>query len=646
MDENYLDSLLDEFSLDREIDDTIEDELDHEMAEEKKRHNEKNEVSLDDMFNMDLEQDADSSLLDADLDFSEDQIKELDELDDLADMDMDNLNFDDIDFNDLDMTKLDDVEDGNIDGLLKDFDGELQIPDSFDEQTKEEKPETAPAEETALEKDGPAAQQEVSLTENLNEDAFDTDEFLNNLLDDGDKGASEEDIPDISEPEHIAEEPKEESSGQDGTEEGQAEEEEMSLEDLLAESMQFEEDYKEELGEEQPEGQENTEEQDKGQENAEEQGAEDSEDAFPEMESLDDLFSMLDLDDPEQEGTAEETDGQDQADNGGDQEESVEDILNDIDEMEEADTPKKKKGLMEILFGEPDEDDELSEEELQAIEAKKAAKKAKKQAAKEAKAEKAEAAKAEKELKNGQKKKNNEEKKRVKAEKKAKRKAEEKANAEPEKPLNRPMVIFIFSMFLGGTALFYLASNNFDYTLAIENATKYFSRQKYHSAYDEIKGVDVREKDQELKDRIYTVMYVERLYESYLNNIEMGRQEKALDSLLRGVDKYYEHYEEAAELGITSDLDYSFNQIRTILETQYGITVEQAVAINDLEDYEYVQTIQGYVQAHPVSGTGTAGKTGETQAEAENEEPQPENEESQQDNEGQTEAQQKEEVEQ
>ena len=129
----------------------------------------------------------------------------------------------------------------------------------------------------------------------------------------------------------------------------------------------------------------------------------------------------------------------------------------------------------------------------------------------------------------------------------------------------------------------------------IERAANYFANQKYRKAFDEIVGVEVKEKDEELKDRIYTVMYVERLYESYLNNEELNRPEKALDSLLRGVDKYYEHYEEAEQLGVTSDLDYSFNQIKTMLNEKYGITVEQAVEINAMENYDYVQFIQSVV---------------------------------------------------
>ena len=118
--------------------------------------------------------------------------------------------------------------------------------------------------------------------------------------------------------------------------------------------------------------------------------------------------------------------------------------------------------------------------------------------------------------------------------------------------------------------------------------------QKYRKAYDEIKGVDGKEKDQELKDRIYTVMYVERLFESYENNIALGRNKKALDSLLRGVSKYYEYYDDAQELDIVSDLDFSFAQIQNALQQNYGITLERALEINELDDYEYMKTVSAY----------------------------------------------------
>lgn len=575
MDENYLDNLLNEISLDKEIDHNVEDELDHQLHKEKVKRQEAASVSRDDMFDMDLEQDASSDNLDTDVHFTEDQMNELDNLDNLADLDIGDLDFSDIDFDDLDVTKLDSLEDDpDLDALLKEFDGDLEIPDHFDEDITDKKdtkqvddtetPEDlaammeddvsviAPEDKTAT--DEPQDKNEPSEEEAL----FNADQFLDGLLNDEESEQAEQSpIVDLDEKENV-EKPEE------------------VVPDQIDDMMNMQEDRTDDPAKDEKE--------------------------TGESDDLDDLFSLLDLEDNHAD-TAITTENVEQTNKENavtDTEETgTRSELDDIEEVSEK-KDKPKKSLMTILFGEPDEEDELSPEELEAQESAKAAKKAKKEAAKKEKEEKKAAAKAEKDAKASEKKKSQEEKKRVRAVKKAERKQEEAKNAEPEKPLNRPAVIFIFTLFLGGTFLFYLATNNFNYTVAIQKATTYFENQKYHSAYDEIKGVEVKEKDQELKDRIYTVMYVERLYESYQNNLELGRQKKALDSLLRGVDKYYEYYEEAQQLGIVSDLDYSFAQIQNALQDNYGITVEQAVAMNQMESYEYVQAIDQYVTEQEV----------------------------------------------
>lgn len=575
MDENYLDNLLNEISLDKEIDHNVEDELDHQLHKEKVKRQEAASVSRDDMFDMDLEQDASSDNLDTDVHFTEDQMNELDNLDNLADLDIGDLDFSDIDFNDLDVTKLDSLEDDpDLDALLKEFDGDLEIPDHFDEDITDKK-DAKQVDDTEITEDSTgmmennvsviapedktATDESQDKNESSEEEAlFNADQFLDGLLNDEESEQAEQ------------------SPIVDLDEKGNVEKPEEVAPDQIDDMMNMQEDRMDDPAKDEKETEES--------------------------DDLDDLFSLLDLEDNRVD-TAITTENGEQTNNENavtDTEETgTRSELDDIEDVSEK-KDKPKKSLMTILFGEPDEEDELSPEELEAQESAKAAKKAKKEAAKKEKEAKKAAAKAEKDAKAGEKKKSQEEKKRVRAVKKAERKQEEAKNAEPEKPLNRPAVIFIFTLFLGGTFLFYLATNNFNYTVAIQKATTYFENQKYHSAYDEIKGVEVKEKDQELKDRIYTVMYVERLYESYQNNLELGRQKKALDSLLRGVDKYYEYYEEAQQLGIVSDLDYSFAQIQNALQDNYGITVEQAVAMNQMESYEYVQAIDQYVTEQEV----------------------------------------------
>ena len=56
MDENYLDNLLNEISLDKEIDHNVEDELDNQLHREKVERQESTNPSRDDKSDMDVEQ--------------------------------------------------------------------------------------------------------------------------------------------------------------------------------------------------------------------------------------------------------------------------------------------------------------------------------------------------------------------------------------------------------------------------------------------------------------------------------------------------------------------------------------------------------------------------------------------------------------
>ena len=528
MDENYLDNLLNEISLDKELDHKIEDELDSQMLNEK-HLKQQSRIDGKDAFSMDLEQDAGQIKNAEDLRFSEEQIDELDQLEHLADMDIGNVDFSDIDFEDVDVTKLDDIQQSDLDDILKEFEGDLEIDDFYNKTSSEEPQSDKSSSEAEY---SPDMMEEISSNDlmnghndNLNEDTFNTDQFLDSLL--GESNHTEGNNQLSVELEN--------SNG--------------SVEDTL--------------------------DKDNVKDNLE--GEEDI---------LNDLISSFDINDMMSDGNqGVEANDKLQNASGMNIGKETEDVSD-----EEKSIEKKKNKFMQILFGDPDEDDELSEEELAEIEAKKAAKKAKKQAAKEAKKEKAAIAKEKKTLKTKQ----NNEKKKLKAERRSQQQALEET--EPEKKLNKCAVVFIFSIFLGGIFILYIGINHINYAQAIEKATNYFSGQKYRRAYDEIVGIDVQEKDKELKDRIYTVMYVERLYESYENNIQLEREEKALDALLQGVDKYYEHYEEAGELGIAKDLDYSLGKIQEVLSQRYGISVEQAVTLNQLESVQYVQTVKSYVE--------------------------------------------------
>lgn len=260
-------------------------------------------------------------------------------------------------------------------------------------------------------------------------------------------------------------------------------------------------------------------------------------------------------------------------------------------EIEEEETEHKKKTISEILFGEPDEDDLEEEALFEEKKAKKEAEKKKKQAEREAKKEEKDAAKQEmltaKQAKDKAKQKEKADKKRQKDEAYA---AELEAEKD-QKKVSTPTVIVVFVLLFALAAGVVLGTNQFNYSQVIKKAANYFERQRYRLAYDEVSGVEVKEKDQDLKDRIYTVMYVERLYESYENNMKLGRADKALDALLRGIQKYDEHYDEAVELDIVKDIDSCRDKIINALWNTYGITEETAYQILAMEGQEYTKTL-------------------------------------------------------
>lgn len=278
--------------------------------------------------------------------------------------------------------------------------------------------------------------------------------------------------------------------------------------------------------------------------------------------------------------------------------------LDDIEDRSGSTKSKNKKAkrsFSEILFGEPDEDDEEEERLL-------AERKAQKEIKKAENAEKKAAKKAEKDAKKKDtlavKDKANRDKAqakaKLKAEKKAKREAEYLAELEEDKdskPMTTKGIIFVFAAFALLALFVIFGTKSFDYNMVIKKATDYFGRQKYSMAYDEIAGVEVKSKDEELKDRIYTVMYVDRLYESYENNMTLGRTDKALDALIRGLEKYDEHYEEAVELDIAGDIDTCKQKIIAALNETFSMTEEDAYAVMEMDGQDYNIALANYAEA-------------------------------------------------
>lgn len=514
MDENYLDQLLKNV----EEDDVVTGSGRTGVTEP-----EKSDMALD----MDMEKnlETDSSNIQgvawSDAEIPTEEISELDELDKLADMDMNDMDFADIDFDDIDVTKMD------YDELKSPLNAEDINDLQIDEKYLDE-PADNDFEQEFLEKkqDESAVDPQSEIPDDTDIDAMFKEVF-------GDEG------PDLQSPESVEMQHIEEPEVMDEQEVPPETEEAVS-------------------------------------ETEQKLPAEDTGDASSGAD-MDDLFAMLGLD-ANTEMTATVPDKDEIPDF------EIPPEMEDLKDLGEIEPEKKKKSFMDVLFGE-DDSDEPTPEELEE----------KRQKKEEAKLKRKEENKEKKAAQNEKKQKNQKEKQAKLASKKAARKAEEAkllAAEGPEKKLNKPLcvIIILFFLCIGGAVI--LGTNVFDYTLVITKATTYFERQKYGMAYREILGVNVKEQDKDLESRIYTVMYVERQYEAYENYRVMDKPDKALDSLLQGLAKYDDYYQEAQTLNILDDYNYAKNQIVTALNEAYGMTEADALELLQLPDQEYTEQIR------------------------------------------------------
>lgn len=232
--------------------------------------------------------------------------------------------------------------------------------------------------------------------------------------------------------------------------------------------------------------------------------------------------------------------------------------------------------------------------EDEALKAEKEAAAAKKEQKKKEKEEKAKEKKAKKESK----------KKEKEAKKKAKPKKEKKPK--PAKPAPRPEemmkvtpagVITVIVITVAVCSFIYLGITMSSYNNNVEEATTYLTEHNYSKAFDCIEGIKAKnDADDALFRQITTIMYVEKQRMSYENYKKLGLEYEALDSLIKGIGKYYAFKAQGEELGVIQDMEQCKNNIASILEQNYGISESLAETYYEIEDVvQYYYIINSYV---------------------------------------------------
>lgn len=251
--------------------------------------------------------------------------------------------------------------------------------------------------------------------------------------------------------------------------------------------------------------------------------------------------------------------------------------------IQKKDSGEGKEGLFKKLFynvpGPEPDPDAPTEEEIEAE------KKAKAEAKKKVKEEKKAVKKAAKEEKKKQ-------KTAIKAEKKKRIREEEAAEAVKDASrINKVGAALVFTAAAALAAFVIGGTNTFTYKSGVNNAKEYFSNRQYEKAYDTIAGVQVKTKDETIYNKIVTVMYVVKQYNSYENFYNMEMYPEALNSLIKGLKRYDKYSEQAQKLGITNDMNYAKEDIVNALDDSFHLSESDVQYLRDMDTEEYNKEI-------------------------------------------------------
>lgn len=272
------------------------------------------------------------------------------------------------------------------------------------------------------------------------------------------------------------------------------------------------------------------------------------------------------------------------------------------EEIPEAVKPKKKS-LFARLFGNVREDltpeqieerkrialEKFEEDELRAAEESAREKQNKEERAKQ-KEEEAAQKLAEKEIlakKKAEEKLLKAEEKRIRKDKKEQAKRALLAEIEEnEGKINKFGASIIIVMFAAILCLITMGASYYNYKISIDKAQFDFDLQRYDDAYNDVYGLEIKEEDMELYDKIMTVQYVNVQLLSYMRYNSLDMDAEALDSLMKGLRRYETFIQHGTELGVKEDLNYLKKQIVQQLHDVFGITEEDAYTMLALESQD------------------------------------------------------------
>ena len=282
------------------------------------------------------------------------------------------------------------------------------------------------------------------------------------------------------------------------------------------------------------------------------------------------------------------------------------DVDNLIDNETASEEKPKKKGLFGRLLDmltetdeeEPDDVSEikLSDENAQVLEELDAegddGKKKKKK--KDKKGKKKEAA-AEGEGEEGEEGGGDSKKKKKEKKPKKEKAPKEPSDEKPGKKLNKKKVIAVFALCITILVAVLIVSNLMGSYTVKKEARQAYSEGDYQTAYQDLFGQDLNESDQIIFKKSECILRI-RLWQKEYELLKQESDIKALDSLIQSVSQYPGLYQSAVKWQCLGDVEPVYNELLTALETNYGLTAEDAAEIAMIKkDVDYTRAIYDVV---------------------------------------------------
>lgn len=489
-----------------------------------------------------------------------------------------------------------------VDKLINDIDDVVNTEAKKMEEAEE------PAEESETAEDaGGEAEEQLDAFPELTEDS-NSGEAGEEQEDDGDdlKLPDDDDI-DLSQ--FIEESDEDEESGDAGEDAGESEDDDdfgFSLDDALDDSAE-EEPLDESMKEFMPDEMDALDEAEYGEGEEPDLSGEGDLDLDNILEGDDDLMDIQSLLSGDEEGAPEAGEIDESAEAAA-EEPAVDGGKKDKKKKDKKEKKKKEKGekkpnpflekLLLIIFGAPDED-EIAEAEAEAAAAaaatveitydeegnpiipeggvpedpkeKKKREKEEKKAAKEAAKKEKEAAKKEKDAAKKE--------KPAKPPKPKKEKKPKEPDNSPKIPISIIATFLVLSISIIGVVLVGMTFTGLKRHMA--QARELFDQGNYIAAYEKLNGYDFRsdEKVELLRNQSRTLADIQQCQDEYTTFMNYKMYNYALDSLIKGLGRYEKYKDDAVEYGIADEYDAFGNSIIIELEQDFGLTVDEAMAI-------------------------------------------------------------------